>query len=125
MGWITALLELVRARNAAIAFFGVLVGAALSGNFTLAPVILAAFSAALILAGGNAINDFFDVEVDKTNRPERPIPSGRTSKKSALAVSLILFLLGLAMSSLTNAYCLIIAAANTVVLILYGRFSKI
>lgn len=35
-----------------------------------------AFSAAFIGSGGNVINDYFDVEIDRINRPHRPLPSG-------------------------------------------------
>ena len=32
-----------------------------------------------ITGAGNAINDYFDLEIDRVNRPRRPIPSGRMS----------------------------------------------
>ena len=31
----------------------------------------------------NALNDYLDLEIDKVNRPERPLPSGDISVKSA------------------------------------------
>jgi 4-hydroxybenzoate polyprenyltransferase len=33
--------------------------------------------------GGMVLNDFFDAELDAKERPERPIPSGRISRKAA------------------------------------------
>jgi len=45
----------------------------------------------LVTGGGNALNDYFDREVDKINHPDRPIPSGEISPKNALIFSLILF----------------------------------
>jgi 4-hydroxybenzoate polyprenyltransferase len=44
--------------------------------------LLAAASACLYSAG-MALNDYFDVEVDRAERPERPIPSGRVSLSGA------------------------------------------
>ena len=36
-----------------------------------------------LAASGMIINDIYDVEIDKINRPERPIPSGRISLEQA------------------------------------------
>jgi len=47
------------------------------GVFLEPTLCLAALSAALVAAGGNAVNDAFDAEIDSLNRPARPIPSGR------------------------------------------------
>ncbi|MEP0546698.1 MAG: geranylgeranylglycerol-phosphate geranylgeranyltransferase [Rhodothermales bacterium] len=44
---------------------------------------LATASAALIGAGANAINDVFDVEIDRVNRPDRPLPAGVLSVGAA------------------------------------------
>jgi len=45
---------------------------------------------ALIAGSGNLINDYFDAEIDRVNKPRRPIPSGRLSKSSVLALYSIL-----------------------------------
>lgn len=37
-----------------------------------------------------SLNSWFDSEIDKLNKPERPIPSGKISKKQALIYSIIL-----------------------------------
>lgn len=123
--WILTLLELVRVRNAAIAFFGVFVGSMLSPyGAPLLVVLTAGLSAALILAGGNAINDYFDVEIDRVNKPRRPIPSGRMNSSDTLMIALILFFSGVGMAKHINTYCLAIAAFNSVLLILYAKYSK-
>src|SRR5690606_33216233 len=36
-----------------------------------------------LYGGGVVFNDVFDAELDKKERPERPIPSGRASVRSA------------------------------------------
>jgi len=48
-------------------------------------VLLSSASACLYMAG-MALNDLFDVEVDRAERPERPIPSGRVSLSGARAL---------------------------------------
>ena len=45
-------------------------------------VLLMATSAALYSAG-MALNDLFDIEIDRAERPERPLPSGRVSLSGA------------------------------------------
>jgi len=39
---------------------------------------------ALVTGMGNVINDYFDVEIDRVNKPRRPLPSGRLSARSAV-----------------------------------------
>ena len=121
---IKAIIELARPRNTIISFFGALAGALLVSTAPEAGITLAAFSAMLVLAGGNAINDYYDLEADKINRPKRPIPSGSITRQGALAVSTILFITGVIMAGFINTYCLLLAAVNTIILVIYARHSK-
>lgn len=75
---------------------------------------------AMITAAGNVINDYYDRDIDAVNRPERPIPSGSVSPKGALVYSIVLFILGIALSFFTGYLCLIIAAVNSLLLVLYA-----
>ena len=59
-------------------------------------VFLAVAASASIYAGGVALNDFADRNIDAAERPERPIPSGAVSPRAALALSAALFAGGLA-----------------------------
>ena len=51
-----------------------------------------------VAAGGNVVNDIFDVEVDKINRPHRALPSGRMTIRQAWAYVLLLSALGIVFS---------------------------
>ncbi len=53
------------------------------------------FASACTYAGGIALNDVFDAEVDRVERPSRPIPSGRISRRTAAWLGSILMALGL------------------------------
>ena len=67
----------------------------------------------LISASILVLNDYFDLETDKINAPNRPIPSGLVSPKEALIFSILLFLLGLYLSfliSMPAVICIIILA---------------
>ncbi len=73
----------------------------------------------LATGGGNALNDYYDREVDVINHPERPIPSGKIEAKNALLLSLILFFLALLLSAMINLYTLIIALIAEAAMFLY------
>lgn len=93
---ITAGIEVIRPLNGAIAALSVLIGAMLTRQGITHTVWLATLSCFLITGGGNAINDIADRDIDKVNKPERPIPSGRLSKKGAWILSSCLFIPGIA-----------------------------
>jgi len=118
---------LLRIGNCAMAGFAAVIGAGIVYDMTEIPVpgaILLFSSVFLITGAGNAINDFFDAEIDAINKPMRPIPSGRVSRTSALYFSIALFGAGVVLASLINTICLAIAILNSVLLILYARNLK-
>jgi geranylgeranylglycerol-phosphate geranylgeranyltransferase len=45
-------------------------------------------------AAANVINDYFDQETDKINRPKRPLISGDVKPQTALYIAIILFTIG-------------------------------
>src|SRR5262249_16813505 len=51
---------------------------------------------------GMVWNDFFDVDQDKRERPERPIPSGRVQRRAAGIVGAVLFTAGCALAFLAD-----------------------
>lgn len=116
------ILELIRPLNCILAGVAVLIGAVIAtGNLNIPELVLfSAFAtAALVAGGGNAVNDYFDRDIDRVNRPHRPIPSGRITPRTALIIAQILFLAGIALTVFLNIYCLLLAALNSVVLFIY------
>ena len=74
-----AYIELLRPANVVTAIADVLAGFAIAGlrhPDTLPWLIL---SSCCLYAGGVVLNDVFDRDLDRIERPERPIPSGRVS----------------------------------------------
>ncbi|MCA9432100.1 MAG: UbiA family prenyltransferase [Candidatus Omnitrophica bacterium] len=67
------------------------VGETLDWNRTL----LVTLAVALLYTGGMAMNDVFDEGVDRRERPERPIPSGRISRSSAIVFMVLCLIAGL------------------------------
>ena len=86
-------LELARPGNAVAAGVLTFTGALIPSGAFLgpgAPDELRAVAAAVIATvaatgAGNAINDYFDREIDRINRPDRPLPRGAVTPREALA----------------------------------------
>ena len=122
----TAILKLIRPINAIITFVTVLVAAFIccSGKIPWFSVLFASFTAVFTLAAGNIINDIFDIEIDKINRPNRPLPSGKLSYKETIALYFIFLLLSLILSWYINLPAFIIVFATTLLLFLYSKYLK-
>ena len=58
-------------------------------------MILGVFTYIFIAASGMVINDIYDVEIDKINRPERPIPRGSITLKQAKLLFIIYLSFGI------------------------------
>ncbi len=120
-------LRLIRPANCLMTAVAVYIGAVVaSGNpsFTI-PVVLGMVSAFLICAGGMAVNDYHDVEADKTNKKKRrPIVKGAIKKENALTVSIILSLVGLAAAYLISMPAFYIALFAAIVLFSYSSKLK-
>lgn len=114
-------IQIIRPLNLGILFLAVFLGGFVSGNiFPLYKLFLACLSATLIAGGGNTINDVFDLEIDKINRPFRPLPKGLLSVQQGIIYSIFLFLLGIFLSNWIHVYALIIACFCSCLLFLYS-----
>jgi geranylgeranylglycerol-phosphate geranylgeranyltransferase len=82
------------------------------------------FSMAFIASAGFAINDYFDRESDAVIKPKRPIPSGALSLTQVVAVSSILFALGLVMAFFINLLSFAIISVDSFLLLLYSYLVK-
>ena len=113
-------LEVLRIPNATMSILAVLIASALIGLFNPLQILLACVSVFLICGGGMVINDYFDYEADKINRPKRALPSGRISRKNALIYSIILLILGNIIAFIINFQIPIIALFNTFIIFVYS-----
>jgi geranylgeranylglycerol-phosphate geranylgeranyltransferase len=87
-------------------------------------ILLIFFSMAFITSAGFAINDYFDRESDAVIKPKRPIPSGALTLKQVVAISGLLFALGLVMAFFINWLSFIIIAADSLLLLIYSTLVK-
>jgi 4-hydroxybenzoate polyprenyltransferase len=84
---VNAYLQLVRAPAALTVLGDTVAGAAAAGKPLRGRRLLLPLSSAAFYWSGMALNDWADRELDATERPERPIPSGRVSANRALALA--------------------------------------
>jgi 4-hydroxybenzoate polyprenyltransferase len=70
-----ACLQLLRPANVTTALADVLAGFAIAGLGNRAALPWLLLATAALYAGGIVLNDVFDREIDKLERPDRPIPS--------------------------------------------------
>ncbi|RLF62565.1 MAG: hypothetical protein DRN33_05455 [Thermoplasmata archaeon] len=118
-------LELVRPLTVILGMMGVFAGGILGGlQFVSPDLILAMIVAAFMIAGSMALNDYFDMEVDKISHPDRPIPSGRLSPKEGLQFAYMSFFVALLLSTVINILSFGIVVFTIVLLIVYEKYLK-
>lgn len=123
-----AYLELARASNAPTVVTNVLMGCAIGAGFGPFPWAAAAaisLAAVLLYISGMALNDVVDTDVDRAERPARPIPSGRISRRAAFAFAGVCMAAGLAISAAFGlpaaAFALALAASIVAYNLLHQR----
>ncbi|MHA2039311.1 MAG: geranylgeranylglycerol-phosphate geranylgeranyltransferase, partial [Promethearchaeota archaeon] len=70
-----------------------------------------------IAASGNIINDYYDIEIDKVNRPDRPIPRGAISLKQARNLWIITAVIGIGLAIL-HSFLFQIFCINIIIVVL-------
>ncbi|MFD2101515.1 UbiA-like protein EboC [Flagellimonas iocasae] len=91
------------------------------GSFLFIPLILASV---FLYAGGVVLNDVFDIEIDKVERPERPIPSGVVPLGNARAFGFVLLFIGIGLAFLVNNICGIVSVFLAISILSYDKFAK-
>ena len=118
------LFELVRLPNVFTAPADVAMGLAAAGASWEPRFALLFGASALAYAGGMALNDACDAELDAVERPNRPIPSGRISRSAAHLISALFLGGALALAWCVGLRALIAAAALVSLIVLYDVRAK-
>ena len=136
---IFAYAQLTRPANIVTAIADILAGFAASGAMvTLNSTPLSAWwqhphSASLgwlvlstigLYGGGVVFNDVFDADLDRVERPERPIPCGEASVRGATILASILLILGVVAALQVSILSAIIALAVATLAVLYDAWGK-
>lgn len=125
-GW----LQLLRPANIVTSISDGLAGISLSCLFlsqqlpNWSTITYIVFATILLYAGGIVFNDVFDAKIDKEERPERPIPSGKVRQKNAAILGIVCFSLGVLFASLINITACLIAISIVLMCFLYNGKAK-
>jgi 4-hydroxybenzoate polyprenyltransferase len=119
-----ACLELLRPANVVTALADVLAGFAvgkLENPAALPPLLVAT---ACLYGGGIVLNDYFDRDIDRAERPERPIPSGRIPAWGAAGLGGGLLAAGIASAALAGPWSMRVALAIAAAVLFYDAVGK-
>jgi geranylgeranylglycerol-phosphate geranylgeranyltransferase len=86
---LSSIIIVMRPHNVAAAVLSVAVGFAMTGSTHWPWLVLAA--AAFATAAGNTINDIYDVDIDRVNKPRRPLAAGAISTNAAIGLYAFFF----------------------------------
>jgi len=79
-------------------------------NQTTGMLFLLIIATVMIAAGGNALNDYFDVKIDAINKPEKQVVGNSISRKTAMLLHQIFtgigIIIGMILSFLTKSFTL-------------------
>ena len=80
--------------------------------------------AAVLNAASNALNQIYDLEIDRINKPKRPLPSGRLSLEEAWTFTLVTYVVALVLAWLVEPggrhECFWIVVIATIITVLYS-----
>ena len=117
--------KIIRPLNVLLIFVSIGLAAFISPQFSITPLLgFVALSAALILAGANVINDIYDLDIDRINRPGRPLASGAITRKQAWYWFFVLYGAGLLMAFTAGFWFFISAIIMAVLLFWYSAHLK-
>lgn len=116
----------MRPANVITAATDVLAGSAIAGHFLFFPdpSFLLVISTMCLYGGGVVMNDVWDAELDKVERPERPIPSGLISPLQASLFGSTLLVVGIYVAICVSGESGLIAGAIAVGALVYDKWSK-
>lgn len=82
------------------------------------------FGAYFAITGSYVLNDFFDVDVDRINLPNRSLPSGNLKRHNALIFSIILYLFSIILFLSINIESVFVLVVAILVITSYSAFFK-
>ncbi|MBL4883352.1 MAG: UbiA family prenyltransferase [Planctomycetaceae bacterium] len=120
------ILRLLRLPALFTTFPDVLAGYVIMGQGVVNPVELACLlaSSACLYLSGMVLNDLFDVEQDRKERPDRPIPAGEVTYEHAKIMGKLLMLSGVAFASLVSLPAMIVSIALAASILVYDYRAK-
>jgi len=124
VGKLKAIWRLVRLEHGLMFGLAVFIGGVVAGNID-ESIAIAILVAIFLEIASFSLNDYFDIDIDKKNRrTDRPLATGEISPRTAIAISIIFFPLGIFAAYAINTACFLIALISAVFAILYDARLK-
>ncbi len=122
MASLSAVLKLTRIEHSVMLAIAVVAAELIAGALPSPGIfVLALIPPIFVSMGAFAVNDYFDIKVDRFNkRYDRPLVSKKISKKGAMYVIILCFIIGILPSVFINAYAFTIVVAFAALAILYS-----
>lgn len=98
----------------------VILGGYVAGTGAWDKILLATLATFFISAAANAWNDYLDIEIDKINQPQRPLPAGMVTPRAAWCFSLVMTTISLVLAVFINLPAFLIALMSAVLLYVYS-----
>lgn len=121
---IKALYKLCRPVTSLSGALAVLMGGYVAGTGAWGEIILACLTTLLIAGSANAWNDYLDVEIDRVNQPQRPLPAGLITLRQAKQFSFALAGLSLILAAFVNLPAFLIVLISNSLLYFYSMRLK-
>ena len=96
----------------------------LLGDTNITQLLLLIFSSIFLYVAGIILNDYFDINVDRKERPNRPLASGQITKRSALLLATSSIVAGNVLSWSVSWNSFIISFCLTIVIFFYNYWLK-
>ena len=128
-------LRLMRPANIVTAISDILAGIAIAvyfigmqpGDIQMLPAFLLVLATIGLYGGGVVFNDVFDADLDKVERPERPIPSGLIQKRKAAILGAVLLTGGIVAATFVHRQFFpsgFIALVIAIAALVYDKWTK-
>ncbi|MCA9873918.1 MAG: geranylgeranylglycerol-phosphate geranylgeranyltransferase [Ardenticatenaceae bacterium] len=120
MKQIKGLYKISRPMSTLSGALAVVLGGYVAGTGEWLNIFLATLATLLISAAANAWNDYMDIEIDKINQPQRPLPSGMVSPRAVLIFAVLAASLSLIIAAMISTAAFVIAFCSTFMLLIYS-----
>ncbi len=122
----SAYLTLIRPPNTIMIGLGAVIGEAIGlGKLPgIREAVFGFLTASLMMAGTMVANDVYDVEIDRVNSPQRPLPSGTVKTRDALVLAVALSVAAIGFSALLGLWTFLTALLALALMVYYNTRGK-
>jgi geranylgeranylglycerol-phosphate geranylgeranyltransferase len=87
-------------------------------------VVFGFLAASLMMAGTMVANDVYDIEVDRVNSPQRPLPSGLVKSRDAIVLAVVLSAAAIGFSTFLGLWTFLTALLALALMVYYNTRGK-